>query len=150
MDLLDDIGDKLIADGVVDGTSGWKLYKSYLADDPDLAIAIYELPGADPDQTPGIAYEYPSFQVYVRGSEHGYAEARTKMKEVYNNLNNADVEGYIYIYATDSGPLLEEYDAQSNRPVLYLSFKTMKLPDSGNVNISVPSASMGAVGSSPV
>ena len=168
MDLLDDIGNKLIADGLVDGDSGWKLYKSYIPPSPAQAVAIFEMPGPEPDQTQGIAYEFPGFQIYVRGEEFEYNIARKKIKEIYNSLNNADIPGYTYIYASDSGPLLEGYDKESNRPVLFWSFNTMKGPEpmivsagagmttvpevptisggSGNLNITVPAATMGAVG----
>lgn len=170
MDLLDDIGQKLIDDGLVNGDTGWKLYKSYLPPSPSQAVAIYEMPGPEPDQTPGTAYEFPAFQVFVRGNEFEYDVARTKIKEIFNSLNNADISGYTYIYASDSGPLLDLYDKESNRPVLFWSFRTMKGPnpmiimggaemdagggepdvdavfDSGNVGITVPSANMGAVG----
>lgn len=167
-DLLDDIGNKLIADGLANGDSGWKLYKSYMAPAPNKIVAIFELPGPEPDQTPGTAYEFPAFQIFVRGEEFGYEEARTHIKKIYNSLNNADLSGYVYIYAADSGPLLDFYDREDNRPTLFWSFRTMKGPNpmivagaggmdaapsnpdavdsGGNFSITVPSAQMGAVG----
>lgn len=169
MDLMDDIGQKLIDDGLVDGSSGWKLYKSYLPDSPDQAVVIYERSGVEPDQTIGIAYEYPAFQIYVRASQFKYNLARTKIREIFNSLNNADIAGYVYIYATDSGPILDEYDRE-NRPAVFWTFKVMKAPNpmvimgagdmvaepevpavgggggSGSFSITVPSATMGAVG----
>lgn len=167
MDLLDDIGGKLIADGLVEGDTGWKLYKSYLPPTPDQAVIIYEFPGPEPDQTTGTAYEYPSFQIFVRGNVFEYDVVRIKIKEIFNSLNNADIAGYNYIYASDSGPLLDTYDKE-NRPTLFWSFRTMKAPNpmiimgagdvvaaaeepvisggSGSFNIMIPAATMGAVG----
>lgn len=168
MSLLDDIGDKLIADGVVEGATGWKLYKAYLPDSPDQCVVIYESPGPAPDQTGGTKYEFPGFQVFVRGADFGYSAARTKMQAIFNSLNDADIAGYVYIYAADSGPVLDEADKSDNRPVLFMSFVTMKAPDSAVItidavslgfgpsvpvmqagstfDITIPSASMGAVG----
>lgn len=167
-DLLDDIGNKLIEDGLADGSSGWALFKSYMPPSPSQVVVIYERPGIEPDQTPGIPYEFPVFQIYVRGNEFEYDIAREHIKKIFNSLNNADIAGYNYIYAADSGPLLDDYDKETNRPVLFWTFNTMKAPNpmivmgaggmdvtpsepgtaggSGSFNITVPSAAMGAVG----
>ena len=168
MSLLDDIKNKLVSDGIVDGSTGWKFYKAYLPDSPSNVVAIYEMPGPEPDQTQGIAYEYPGFQIYTRASAFEYDVARSKLMEVYRSLNNADIPGYNYIYAADSGPILDSYDKASNRPILFLSFNTMKAPslnvfigsanlvtsvstnlvegNSGDIAVTVPSATMGAIG----
>jgi hypothetical protein len=126
MSLLDDIGDKLIADGVAGGVTGWTLYKSYQPDSPDKAVTILETGGPDPDQTPGIAHTFPTFQMRVRDSTFEYEAARTKIQEVFDSLNNATITGYVYVFAKDSGPILLRYDAADERPELVWNFRTMK------------------------
>jgi hypothetical protein len=126
MALLDDIGDKLVADAVADGATGWTLYKSYQPDSPDKSVTVLETGGPEPDQTPGVAHTFPTFQVRVRDSTFEYAAARAKMDEVFNSLNDATVSGYVYIFAADSGPLPLRYDAADERPELVWNFKTMK------------------------
>lgn len=126
MSILDDIGTHLTSDGVVAGATGWALGKSYMPPDPDKIVAIFETGGGAPDQTPGTAYEFPTFQVRVRGSKFGYEAARTKIQEVVDSLNNATVSGYIYIYPVQSGPIVLRYDRDDNRPELAWNFATMK------------------------
>jgi len=126
MSLLDDIGDKLIADAVVEGATGWALYKSYQPNSPDKAVTILETGGVEPDQTEGTAHTFPSFQTRVRGDNLGYEEARTKIQEVFDSLNNATIAGYVYIYANDSGPIPLQYDTADERPEIVWNFSTMK------------------------
>jgi len=126
MSILDDIGAKLVTDLVVEGVTGWTLAKSYMPPTPDQVIGIFETGGIIPDQTEGISYEYPTFQVRCRGLSFGYEATRIKIQEVFDSLNNSTVSGYIYIYPNESGPILLKYDHDDNRPELAWNFTTMK------------------------
>ena len=130
MSLLDDIATKLDDAGVGDiaatggSSTGWTIYKSYQSASPDKAITINELPGDQRDQTEGTEYEFPGFQVTVRGPELEYDTARTKMDEVITALNNATISGFVYIFA-DASPIPLGFD-EDQRPVIAINFSTMK------------------------
>lgn len=126
MGILDDIESKLVADSVGGGVTGWSIYKSYQPDSPDKVITIYESGGSVPDQTSGIGYSYPTFQVRGRGVEFGYSELRVKMDEVLSSLNNATISGYVYVFPDDSGVIPLGYDSANNRPMVSINFSTMK------------------------
>jgi len=126
MSILDDVGDKLVADAIVSGATGWTLYKSYLPATPDKAIALFEAGGDAPDQTPGTAHDFPDFQVRGRSAEFTYDVLRTKMQEVFDSLNDATLSGYIYTFAVQSGPIPMGFDKQNNRPELVWNFRAMK------------------------
>jgi len=126
MSILDDIGAELTSDGVVGGVTDWVLAKSYMPPTPDNVIALFETGGDAPDQTPGTKYEYPTFQVRVRGSKFGYEAARIKIQEVFDSLNDSTISGYIYVFPLQSGPIPLGYDREDNRPELSWNFATMK------------------------
>lgn len=133
--LLDDIGDHLVAAGVVDGATGWSLFKSFLPPTPDQAVAIFETPGQPPDVlkdgdgTP--SYDYPGLQVRVRGSGMDYATARQKIYDIFEALHQAEPDGVsgdptiVYIYAVQSAPMPLGHDP-SNRPELTWNFQIMR------------------------
>lgn len=135
MALLDDIGDHLIAAGVVGGVTGWTLAKSFLPPSPDQVVALYETPGEAPDiLRPGdssTAFDKPGLQVRVRGAAHDYATARTKIQAVFAALHQSEPavtsgEPYIvYLYAVQSAPMPLGLD-QSNRPELTWNFILMR------------------------
>jgi len=126
MSILDDIGDKLVADAVVNGATGWTLYKSYQPDSADQTVTLLETGGEEPDQTQGIAYTFPTFQARVRGAELQYDVARTKIQEVFDSLNNSTIAGYVYVFASESGPIPLRYDTADERPEIVWNFRTMK------------------------
>ena len=125
MALLDDIGTYLTSQNVVGGETGWTLAKGFEPPTPDKIVTIYELPGDEPDQTEGTKYDYPFFQTRVRGEEFGYEETRTKVQAVFNALNDADISGYVYVFARQSGPQSLGHDGLT-RPILTLDFAVMK------------------------
>ena len=127
MSILDDIGTVLSDAGLVDGASGWKLYKSYMPDSPDKAIALFESGGKIPDQTTGTSHDFPDFQVRGRAGAFGYEILRTKMQAIFNELNDSTISGYIYVFASQSGPMPMGYGKGDNRPELSWNFTTMKV-----------------------
>lgn len=125
MALLDDIGTILINAGQVGGVTGWTLYKSYLPDEPDKAIAIFETGGDPPDQSEGTRYDVIRFQLIVRGVEYGYDTAHDKIQTIFNALNDVSYSGYVYIFGLQANPLSLGYDVK-NRPELSINFECMK------------------------
>ena len=125
MALLDDIGTELTTAGVVGGATGWTLAKAFEPPTPDQVVTLYETGGGLPDQTDGTKYDLPTFQVRVRGDEFGYEDARTKMGDVFDALNDATISGYVFVFAAQSGPISLGHDG-ATRPLLTLNFVTMK------------------------
>ena len=125
MALLDDIGTYLANAGLIDGVSGWTLYKSYLPDQPDQAVGLFETGGDPPDQSEGTRVDVLTFQLRVRGKKLKYDEAHTKILAIFNALNDADISGYVYIYGMQAGPIPLGYDVDE-RPELSINFECMK------------------------
>lgn len=125
MALLDDLIAHLEAEGVVGGSTGWTAYASYLPDTPNRVIAVFETGGGEPDQTDGTPYDLPTFQVRGRAGPHEYALLRDKMQDVFEALNNATPAGFVYIFATTSGPLDLGRDT-NERPHLSWNFRCMR------------------------
>lgn len=121
--MLDDLATAIQTEGLAGGATGWGLFKSFEAETPDAAVTLYETGGGPP----GTADDYDllTFQVRVRGAEAGYAAAHDKMMDVYRFLHagEADVgSDYVYIYASQSGPLSLGYDTQ-RRPRLVMNYR---------------------------
>ena len=131
MALLDDILSFLDSQGVSGGATEWITKVSFLPNEPDKIISIYESPGSepvtvtDPDDDESIV-TYPNFQVRVRGDVQEYQEARAKMEEVFRTLHNASIAGYVYIKALQSGPLPLGNDG-NDRPEMAMNFKVMEV-----------------------
>lgn len=123
MAILDTIANKLIADAVVDGASGWTVSKGYMPDsvatNNDQVIGIFEYDGGIPD----TCNLYPRISVMIRGKEYEYNIARTKADAVVTSLDNATLSGFVFILLS-SNVFSAGYDT-NNRPILTVNFKTM-------------------------
>lgn len=120
--LLDDIGARLVAQNVAGGATGWNLAKSFIPETPDQVVSIMETGGQVPNQFETSAGGIVTFQVQVRGAEFEYDVARTKMAAAFTALNQANIAGYVFVYALQSAPLSLGID-QNNRPELALNFE---------------------------
>lgn len=135
MALLDDIGDHLVAAGVVGGATGWTLAKSFSPSTPDKVVTLFETPGQTPeilrDGDGAPSYDYPGFQVRVRGTAMDYATARKKIYDIFVALHQAEPDGVsgdptiVYIYGVQSAPMPLGHDP-SNRPELTWNFQIMR------------------------
>lgn len=131
--LLDDIASWLETEGVVGGSTGWPIYKSFIPpDDPanpqSQLIAIFETPGEQPDiiRDPNIGeqpFDITGLQVRGRSAVNGYKDLAAQMKLIFNALHqneppSAQVSGehYVYIYAK-SGILPMGKDEQNRDEV---------------------------------
>jgi hypothetical protein len=123
MPLLDDIGTAIANAGLTGGATGWTLCKSFEPATPDKTVTVYETGGAAPDQTPGEAHDFPTFQVRVRGAAMGYDAARTKLAAVYAALNDVTISNYVYVFSR-GGAISLGYD-ENNRPRIVMNFGTM-------------------------
>ena len=108
--LLDNIYDYLVAKGAVD--AGWALYLSYLPDDTDQVIGLFET-GGFPADTMMRENERVTFQVRVRTSRLDYQVGRAKWKQIFDLLQDAQASagsphlltGITFIQALHFGPL---------------------------------------------
>lgn len=118
--LIEDMKDKIILAGLV--TPPWEIFLSKMPPDPDRVIALYETAG----QMPFTSSDYPLLAFQVRTRATDYPTARDKMSSILLALHNASISGYVYILATQSGPVFLGEDAQANRPEFSLNFRVMK------------------------
>jgi hypothetical protein len=127
--LLNDIGNYLIAHGVV--TTGWLLNKSYMADEQDRVIGLFET-GGYPAQEMSRSNERLTFQARVRGPRLDYPATRLKWQQVFDTLQDAQevpgspilLPGIIFIQALQYGPLA--LADEKGRPNLVTNFKVMR------------------------
>jgi hypothetical protein len=127
MSILDDIATHLETGSptIVGGSTGWTLFKGLMPDSPDQAVALYETGGPPPGQEKGgTRLSEPTFQVRVRAGAHDYSAARTKIQEVFAELDDATISGYIFVFPLNAGPLPLGQDT-NERPHLTWNFRTM-------------------------
>jgi hypothetical protein len=123
MSLVSDIADRLAAAGIAEGQTGWSIHYADLPDSPDTCISITETVGQSSDIT---GHDYPSFQVMLRGAVGTYSTVRAKAQEIYDNLDDAEVSNYVYIFAAHSGIIPLGQDGKK-RPVIAINFDTMRV-----------------------
>ena len=125
--ILDSIKSHIQAAGVAGGETGWGLFTGFLPDTPDKSVAIFELPGGEPETlSENETLSRVEFQVRVRGAERDYQSARTKIQEIFDILHNQPVSGFIYVFAIQSGPMPLGNDRQ-DRPNLTQNYKTSEV-----------------------
>ena len=124
--LLDDILARLVAAGVVDGSSTWEGRINYMPESPNQLVCLYELASEPAEQEWSI--DYPEFQIVIRGDEYGSEDARTEAQDVFNALQSQEAlvgATYVYLYCNQSGPFYVGPDVQ-NRPKFQMTFSVMK------------------------
>lgn len=135
--LLDEIGDYLTALGIVGGSTGWTLKKSFMPTSPNQVVCIYETPGEVPEIVAGDPkekiYDKPGFQVRVRANPFDYESLRKKLRQIFDNLHQNEPpqtsgEIYVYVYAVSSGPMPMGIDS-NNRPEATWNFRSMRRRD---------------------
>ena len=138
---LEDIRNKLIADGLVEGATGWKCYLSFLPDNKnitgDKVVVIYETGSDRPETKDLIEYDYPNFMIHVRGTERDYATVRAKGEEIYIGLHKAAIVNFVYFYSINSSPnvLIDN----TSRYILTYGFRSMRLRSSSiEAGVDVP------------
>jgi hypothetical protein len=121
----------LVAEGV-GGDLPWIISVSRFRTDPDMQIAVIDLPGRQPEVL--IAQSYPGAQVLVRGSKSngGYTAAYEKSREVFNVLQAIPCPAVAYPELVSCiarhEPAALGYDDQS-RPLFSLNFDLIITPD---------------------
>lgn len=76
-------------------TAGNNLRVGRLPESPDLAAAIFDYTGTQPDFTMGSTWiDWPQYELVVRGPRNGYAEAHTLMDLIRGLLNDAPAGNY--------------------------------------------------------
>jgi hypothetical protein len=136
MALLDDVVDFLEGQGLVnDGSGGWTAFKSYLPDSPDRAVAIFETPGEPAEVVKpgtGQAYDFPGFQVRIRGAEWDYEAMRARLYAIFLALHDSDMGSvttgspqYLMVRSRQSGPFPLGLDERS-RPGATWNFSTWR------------------------
>ena len=120
--LLDVLLNKLTADGVVGGASGFQGYVAYAPDTQPQIVSLFEAGGL-PEETQEKSYAYGTVQARVRAAELDYPKARNAWQAVYDSLQNADLSanGVLSILADNSVPLF--FMDAKNRPNLTCNFK---------------------------
>jgi hypothetical protein len=126
--LLDDIANRLEADGVGGGSDDWAIVKGALMPSPVRQIAIVETGGDVPfnGRADTQGYDYPTFQVFIRAPKYEYAEGRAKAQEAYDSLHLGNLgAAYVDCMATMSAPVFVGFD-EDERPGWVQNFRAMK------------------------
>lgn len=134
MAFLDEIATHLESEGVVGGATGWTVYKAFLPDTPNQAVALFLTSGEEPyvkKSSAETAYDRPGLQVRVRGGVRDFEGAIAKIQEVFEALHaNEPTPGsgdktIIYLYGTNSAPLPLGLD-ENDRPGYTWNFRTYR------------------------
>ena len=130
--ILDDVWNFLVAQGAVEGSTGWKCYEGYMPDDQNLTVGLFESPGMMQD-TMARENVRPKLVVHVRGNRLAYSAVRAKWQEIWDLLQDAQdsgggsphtLSGYTYIQAEQSSPLC--FNDANNRPNMTANFQILK------------------------
>ena len=107
--VLDDIADYLTSQGGSGvGTLGTDLFKGFMPDTPDIAVAIYETGGLEPERAMTsaagqVVVERPRVQVVARAQAYDYQVARTRIHNAFVLLEGMaarSINGTAYKYGS--------------------------------------------------
>ncbi len=125
MTALDELATELDTNAIVGGSTDWKVELGILSEDNDeKTVAILEVFGDRPETEDDQPYDYPGFEFFIRGDAFGYEAAHDKAQEVFNQIHDATLTNWAWIYATGTIQL-RGYD-RNNRPILQLNFESMR------------------------
>ena len=127
--ILEDIGDLLTSGGVAT-----TVYRGFLPDTPDEAVAVYEYPGQEPIRamrsSPGQPVaERPRVQVVCRAAAWEYDRSRQKANDAWRlmeGLGERTINGtrYLFVRTLQSPFLLQRDEAQ--RVVIAFNAEVLK------------------------
>lgn len=128
MTWLEEIADRLVGQGIVEGSSGWEVSVDRMRDDPDRVIGLFGLEGFQPE-TKGSPLKQPGLQVRVRGGSNEGSEARTKAEEVRDDLHRIagatlGAAHYVHVIATSEPVSIGEDD--NERPEFTVNFNVAR------------------------
>lgn len=135
MAFLDSVGSFLAAQNLVNGGTGWALFKGYVPETPNKCVVLSETGGFEPEDRSAI--DYPTFQVFVRGepilTANAYKDARERIELIYHALHEGDVPDgafspptyFVYCLAIQSAALALGQD-NVERPRFSQNFKVMR------------------------
>lgn len=92
--LLDDLAQYLVDMGL--GTLGTTIFKSFMPDNADDALAILDTGGPEPDKE--LPTKKPTFQVFIRGSDYPTGRAKLDLVRTYLHQVKNTTIGNTYFY----------------------------------------------------
>jgi minor capsid protein len=111
--LLDGIAGHLVASGIAGGATTWPIHKLVAQDEPDQIVAIYPTGGPEPLQATDRAWREPTVQVMARGKAlQGSQAAADKAEAILLELDRAQITGFVFLRATQSGAVSISTDDQ--------------------------------------
>lgn len=121
--LIDDVYNKLVADAIVGGATGWVCYKGFQQPAPDKQVTILETGGVDPlNVMGGLNAGRPSFMIMVRGEQHDYSQVRAKIAEIGAALHFYTVNAR---FMRISGSFISLGEDENGRHLMTLNFDTI-------------------------
>lgn len=123
-DIKDFLEESAISAGEFAATEGWSIAIANMPDSPDTIILITDTP---PGNSPEVNYnyEYPDFQIIVRGNQGGYLEAYKKAVEVRDGLHgktNETINGARYIQILCTADIFFISFDEKKRPQFSINF----------------------------
>lgn len=135
------VKDRLVAQGVgtFGASTGWSIAIGRLPDKPDTVILVNATGGQNP--FPHLLLNFPSVQVFVRGTKNGYQEARTKAYDVVKALlgmTDELLQGDMYRSCTQIGDIAYLGQDENTRPMFSANFSFIVEPAQETGDIRVP------------
>lgn len=131
MSVVTDVQDYLVAEGVVDGSTGWPSVRGVLHDQSDRLVAIKNDGGALPEigAASGLgsaAHRDPRVLITVRGAPHERDLSESKAQEIYDKLHGrlaTTMGSGTYQRVMAETPPIEVGQDDNKRPIQTIAFR---------------------------
>lgn len=122
----DDVVDYLIAQGTVEGATGWKAFVNEMPAEPDQIVGVFEAGGGPPETR--IDMNRPAVQIRVRAGRHDWPAARAKIKAVFDLLHkfSGALTGTYYVAIIAAGDVIPLGLDANDRPELAQTYSMMR------------------------
>ncbi len=116
MGFIEDVAQHLHNQGI--GVLGTSLFKSYMPETPDNAIAVIATGGTKPDEY--LPLKSPTFQVLIRNTDYqaGDAKLQAVRTALHQKINTLLIDGGIYFYKilaiAEGGPIGRDENARDS------------------------------------
>lgn len=124
--VVDDVVDRLIAAGLIEGGTGWKGFVNEMPPEPDQIVGVFESGGGPPGTR--LDMDRPTFQVRVRAAKHDWPAARAKIKAIFASLHKftGALTGTYYVAIMAAGDVLPLGLDANNRPELTQNYEALR------------------------
>lgn len=116
-----DVRNYLIAQGLVEGVTGYPCFVAMLPDKPVACVVVTDTPGAEPEAS--FVYERPRVQVRVRGDMDDYIATHTKAYELFDALHAGTISSEYPVCLAAQSPTSSGYDPEEREVIFFFTLQ---------------------------